>query len=110
MDIRKHPKVTRPWLVERLRKRAQPKACGVAAHDSIETRGKSGEVRRRLRRFKGNERDMPTNPAAVPESKAGALYLSAVERELQPGIYKELIESARRQGSEYSKIWDLFAF
>ena len=33
-----------------------------------------------------------------------------MERELQPGIYKELIESAQHQGSEYSKIWDLFAF
>jgi uncharacterized peroxidase-related enzyme len=53
---------------------------------------------------------MPANPVTASESKAAALYLPAVERELQPGIYKELIESARRQGSEYSKIWDLFAF
>ncbi len=53
---------------------------------------------------------MPTNSVTASESKAAALYLPAVERDLQPGIYKELIESARRQGSEYSKIWDLFAF
>lgn len=47
---------------------------------------------------------MPTNSATAPESKTVALYLPAVERELQPGIYKELIESARCQGSEYSKM------
>jgi len=53
---------------------------------------------------------VPTNPVTAQESNAAALFLPAVERELQPGIYKELIESARRQGSEYSKIWDLFEF
>jgi uncharacterized peroxidase-related enzyme len=53
---------------------------------------------------------MPTNSAAAPESKAAALYLPGVERNLQPGTYKDLIESARSQGTEYSKIWDLFAF
>jgi uncharacterized peroxidase-related enzyme len=33
-----------------------------------------------------------------------------VENNPQPGIYKQLIESAKSQGAEYSKIWDLFAF
>jgi len=38
------------------------------------------------------------------------LYLAGVESNLKPGLYKDLIESARGRGSEYSKIWDLFAF
>jgi hypothetical protein len=47
MDIRKHPKVARPWLVERLRKRAQPKAGGVVRR-TIPGRdaGKAEKVRR----------------------------------------------------------------
>lgn len=38
------------------------------------------------------------------------LYLPGVESDLKPGIYRTLIESARKNGTEYSKIWDLFAF
>jgi hypothetical protein len=38
------------------------------------------------------------------------LYLAGVESNLKPGLYKDLIESARARGAEYSKIWDLFAF
>ena len=38
------------------------------------------------------------------------LHLPAVEANHQPGIYKELIASARARNAEYSKIWDLFAF
>jgi uncharacterized peroxidase-related enzyme len=39
-----------------------------------------------------------------------SLYLPAVEARHQPGIYRDLISSARERGAEYSKIWDLFAF
>jgi uncharacterized peroxidase-related enzyme len=53
---------------------------------------------------------MPANSALSLEPTAATLYLPGVERELQPGIYKELIQSARREGTEYPKIWDLFAF
>ena len=42
--------------------------------------------------------------------KAGALYLPDVEANLQPGIYRDLIEGARGRNAEYSKIWHLFAF
>jgi hypothetical protein len=45
---------------------------------------------------------MPTDSAAAPESKTDALYLPAVERELQPGIYKGLIESALRKPASIS--------
>jgi uncharacterized peroxidase-related enzyme len=38
------------------------------------------------------------------------MYLPGVEAHPQPGIYRDLIESARGRGAEYSKIWDLFAF
>ena len=38
------------------------------------------------------------------------LYLPDVEVNHQPGIYRDLIASARARGVEYSKIWDLFAF
>jgi uncharacterized peroxidase-related enzyme len=39
-----------------------------------------------------------------------ALYLPDVEANHQPGIYRDLIASARERNAEYSKIWDLFAF
>jgi uncharacterized peroxidase-related enzyme len=38
------------------------------------------------------------------------LYLPGVESDLKPGVYRTLIESARKNGTEYIKIWDLFAF
>jgi uncharacterized peroxidase-related enzyme len=38
------------------------------------------------------------------------LYLPGVENNLKPGLYKDLIDSARARNAEYSKIWDLFAF
>ena len=38
------------------------------------------------------------------------LYLPGVEATPRPGIYKDLIDAARDRNSEYSKIWDLFAF
>jgi len=37
-------------------------------------------------------------------------FLPGVEADLKPGTYATLIEGARRDGREYSKIWDLFAF
>ena len=39
-----------------------------------------------------------------------ALYLPDVEANHQPGIYRDLIASARGRNAEYSKIWDLFAY
>jgi uncharacterized peroxidase-related enzyme len=39
-----------------------------------------------------------------------SLYLPGVERNLKPGLYKDLIDSAHERNAEYSKIWDLFAF
>ena len=36
-------------------------------------------------------------------------YLPGVEAGIKPGTYTNLIEAARRDGREYSKIWDLFA-
>ena len=47
---------------------------------------------------------------SAPTANAPALYLPEVERRHQPGIYHDLIAAARAQGTEYSKIWDLFAF
>src|ERR1039458_5352291 len=43
-------------------------------------------------------------------ARAKALYLPGVESNPKPGLYKELIDSARGRNAEYSKIWDLFAF
>jgi len=50
--------------------------------------------------------------ADVPVNARGnqPLYLPGVETNLKPGLYKDLIDSARERNAEYSKIWDLFAF
>jgi len=48
--------------------------------------------------------------APVRESSPKSLYLPGIENDLKPGLYKDLIESARARNEEYSKIWDLFAF
>jgi len=45
---------------------------------------------------------------AAPESPS--LFLPDVEAHHQPGVYHDLITSARGRQAEYSKIWDLFAF
>jgi uncharacterized peroxidase-related enzyme len=37
-------------------------------------------------------------------------YLPGVEANLQPGAYSDMVLRARAAGTEYSKIWDLFAF
>jgi uncharacterized peroxidase-related enzyme len=42
--------------------------------------------------------------------KAAALYLPAVEANPKPGIYRDLIATARDRSVEYGKIWSLFAF
>jgi hypothetical protein len=36
--------------------------------------------------------------------KVSALYLPGVEGDLKPGLYKDLIDSARDRNAEYSKI------
>lgn len=46
----------------------------------------------------------------MTDDNVPALYLPGVENNLKPGIYKDLIDSARGCNLEYSKIWDLFAF
>jgi uncharacterized peroxidase-related enzyme len=46
----------------------------------------------------------------MTDSTMSALYLPGVESNLKPGLYKDLIDSARSRQAEYSKIWDLFAF
>ncbi|HEY6509423.1 MAG TPA: peroxidase-related enzyme [Vicinamibacterales bacterium] len=45
---------------------------------------------------------------SAPEGSS--LYLPGVEANHQPGIYADLVASARARNAEYSKIWDLFAF
>jgi uncharacterized peroxidase-related enzyme len=47
---------------------------------------------------------------SAPTAKRDTLYLPEVETRHQPGIYHDLITTARAHGAEYSKIWDLFAF
>ena len=46
-------------------------------------------------------------PVVVTDAK---LYLPGVEEGAKPGPHLSHIEAARARGSEYSKIWDLFAF
>jgi uncharacterized peroxidase-related enzyme len=48
--------------------------------------------------------------APVRERGEKPLYLPGVESGLKPGVYRGLIETARANNAEYSKIWDLFAF
>lgn len=48
--------------------------------------------------------------APVRERGGKPLHLPGVENNLKPGIYKDLVDSARGRNAEYSKIWDLFAF
>ena len=47
---------------------------------------------------------------SAPTSNTAPLYLPGVEAHPQPGVYRDLIESARARNVEHSKIWDLFAF
>ena len=47
---------------------------------------------------------------SAPTRDAAALHLPGVEADPKPGVYRDLIDTARAQGAEYSKIWDLFAF
>ena len=47
---------------------------------------------------------------SAPTPSLPALYLPQVEADLKPGVYRTLVEAARAAGTEYSKIWDLFAF
>jgi uncharacterized peroxidase-related enzyme len=46
----------------------------------------------------------------MTDSTLSTLYLPGVESSPKPGLYKDLIDSARARNAEYSKIWDLFAF
>lgn len=49
-------------------------------------------------------------PQTVAPAEDAATYLPGVEADPKPGPYRALIEAARAQGAEYSRIWDLFAF
>ena len=46
---------------------------------------------------------------SVPTAKS-ATYLPGVEANPKAGVYRDLIEAARSRGTDYSHIWDLFAF
>jgi uncharacterized peroxidase-related enzyme len=46
----------------------------------------------------------------MTDSTMSRLFLPGVESNPKPGLYKDLIDSARGRNAEYSKIWDLFAF
>ena len=46
----------------------------------------------------------------MTDSTLSPLHIPGVESNLKPGLYKDLIDSARARNAEYSKIWDLFAF
>jgi uncharacterized peroxidase-related enzyme len=45
-----------------------------------------------------------------PANDARQLYLPGLEANAEAGVYRELIDNARKTGAEYSKIWDLLAF
>jgi uncharacterized peroxidase-related enzyme len=51
---------------------------------------------------------MSATPVRASANKR--LYLPGLESNPKPGLYKNLIDSARDRNAEYSKIWDLFAF
>jgi uncharacterized peroxidase-related enzyme len=53
---------------------------------------------------------MSNQPAPAQAPGLKALYLPDVETHPQQGVYQALIEAAKRSNTEYSKIWDLFAF
>jgi uncharacterized peroxidase-related enzyme len=53
---------------------------------------------------------MTTDSMVNPAAQTKRLHLPGVEQNLQPGIYKNLVEAARERNAEYSKIWDLFGF
>jgi uncharacterized peroxidase-related enzyme len=46
--------------------------------------------------------------APTPDLKS--IYLPGVEAAPRPGVYRDLIAAARANGTEYGKIWELFAF
>jgi uncharacterized peroxidase-related enzyme len=46
--------------------------------------------------------------APTPDLKS--IYLPGVEAAPRPGVYRDLIAAARSNGTEYGKIWELFAF
>jgi len=52
---------------------------------------------------------MPSIPD-FPQAGNHELFLPGVAEATGNGIYADLIVNARRNGTEYSKIWDLFAF
>ena len=53
---------------------------------------------------------MPDTTLTRPQNASGQLYLPGVVSNPEDGVYKDLIDAARDQDAEYSKIWDLFAF
>ncbi|HEY8485580.1 MAG TPA: peroxidase-related enzyme [Longimicrobiales bacterium] len=53
---------------------------------------------------------MPVHSGTHPVAHSRRLHLPAVEENLQPGVYRRLVENARARNVEYSKIWELFAF
>jgi uncharacterized peroxidase-related enzyme len=53
---------------------------------------------------------MPDTTLTRPQNASGQLYLPGVVSNPEDGVYKDLIDAARDQDAECSKIWDLFAF
>ncbi len=51
-----------------------------------------------------------STPAGTPLRPVRPLHLPDVEAGAKPGPYRTLIEAARAEGREHSKIWDLFAY
>jgi len=45
-----------------------------------------------------------------PRNETGELYLPDVAAQQEDGVYKDMIAAARGSGTEFSRIWDLFAF
>lgn len=53
---------------------------------------------------------MPPAISDFPQAGNEDLFLPGVAAATGDGIYGDLIRNARRDGAEYSRIWDLFAF
>lgn len=47
---------------------------------------------------------------SAPAPDGVSLRIPGIEASPKPGVYKDLIDAARRRNAEYPKIWDLFAF
>jgi uncharacterized peroxidase-related enzyme len=51
-----------------------------------------------------------THTLSFPANNTQQLYLPDVRSQQEDGLYKDMIRTARENGTEYAQIWDLFAF